>query len=59
MAKKSEKSKKIPKGSVSAADDILLDIESSPPDPDEVVTRINPDGSMTDFPASDLPKSEW
>lgn len=59
MANKNQDPKKLPKGQVDAADDLLLDMENSPPDLTDMVFRINPDGSVTKFPASELPESEW
>lgn len=48
-----------PKGMVDAADDLYLDIINSPPDPDEVVYRVNLDGSITTFPATELDPKDW
>jgi len=51
--------KEPPKGYVDAAEDLLLDMENSPPDDDEVVIRVYPDGRIEEFPAKLLPKSDW
>jgi len=48
-----------PKGMIDAADDLLLDIERAGPDPGDRVFRINADGSITSFPATDLDPSDW
>lgn len=54
-----KKNKPPPKGMIDVADDLYLDIENSPPDPDEMVFRVNPDGSITQFPASELDPKDW
>jgi hypothetical protein len=67
MAKKSSKTKtskmpkrpEPPKGMVDVADDLLYDMEQSPPDPDEMVFRVEDDGTVTSFPATELPKDQW
>jgi len=60
MAKKNTKTpKQPPKGMIDAADDLMLDMERAGPDPDEMVFRVNPDGSITSFPATELPKEDW
>jgi hypothetical protein len=48
-----------PKGMIDAADDLYLDMINSPPDPDEMVFRVNPDGSITKFPATELDPKDW
>lgn len=64
MAKKIKATKPMPKrptpdpGMVDAASDLMIDMERAGPDPDETVFRVNPDGSITEFPATELPKSE-
>lgn len=54
-----KKNKPPPKGMIDAAEDLLFDMENSPPDPDEMVFRVEPDGSITSFPATELPKEDW
>jgi len=60
MATKSDPNKtqtpKQPKGMVDASDDLLLDMENAPPDPDEMVLRFHADGTMEEFPATELLK---
>jgi hypothetical protein len=61
MAKKNTNTPKRPtppKGMIDAADDLMLDMERAGPDPDEMVFRVNPDGSITKFPATELPKED-
>ena len=48
-----------PAGSVDVADDLMLDMEGSPPDKDEIVFRIGLDGTMTSFPATELDPKDW
>jgi len=63
MPKAKAKAKKSPKqpppGMIDAADDLMFDMENSPPDPDEYVIRVEEDGSLTTFPASELDPKDW
>jgi len=53
------KRKAPPAGSVDVADDLMSDMEGAPPDPDEIVFRINGDGTISEFPASELDPKDW
>jgi len=56
---KKNKTPEIPKGQVDASNDLYWDITHSPPDPDEIVIQINPDGTVTEFPATELDPKDW
>jgi hypothetical protein len=54
-----KKNKPFSKGMIDAAEDLLLDMDREPPDIEDMVFRVNPDGSITKFPATELPKEDW
>jgi len=54
-----KKNKPPPKGMIDGADDLMLDLEREGPDPEDRVFRVNPDGSITEFPATELDPKDW
>jgi len=50
--------KRPPLGMIDAAEDVMFDMENSPPDDDERVIEFDGKGNMRVYPASELPKEE-